>query len=164
MKKLAIALLFCVCPPLYSASNIIPLEKLMFYSIVADNAKEKLAHEYPEYTAWLSDTNALLLLNFITTTDKPVIIKFGADWCMPCKSLAPIVHEAAFECSNDVLIIDINIDDAPTIRQMFDIQTIPTLIYFKNGKQKDRTHSVSKATLLTKIKHLIDLKSPLFTP
>lgn len=159
MKKLTLAVLLASSAATYGASNVIPLDSLMLYSIIGENAKAQLAKQFPHYATWLSDSDVLLLLNFIATADKPVILKFSADWCSPCKRLAPIMHEAALECRNEVIIIEVNIDDAPAVRQMFAVDAVPTLIYFKNGLQVDRTNNVSKSTLLDKIKKLIDLKS-----
>lgn len=159
MKKLILAFLLASSAATYSASNVIPLDELMLYSIVGENAIAQLAKQYPQYATWLSNSDVLLLLNYIATADKPVILKFSADWCSPCKRLAPIVREAALECRNEVIVIEVNIDHAPAVRQMFAVDAVPTLIYFKNGIQVDRTNNVSKSTLLDKIKKLIDLKT-----
>ena len=160
MKKILLSMLVALTATSYTySSNIIPLEKLMFHSIVPENATQELGALFPEYADWLSNSEALLLLNFISSTDKTVIVKFSADWCGPCKRLVPIVHEAAQECIDDVIVIEVNIDEAPSLREMFDVQSIPTLIYFKDGRQVDRTHGVSKESLLQKIKNLVDTKS-----
>ncbi len=159
MKKIALAALLATSLNLYGSSNIIDIHKLMLYSIVEDTAVAQIEQAFPEYSDWLSDTDALLLLNYLTTCDKMIILKFSADWCMPCKRLAPIVRETAQECSNDIIVIEIDIDNAPTLRDMFSVSAVPTLIYFKNGRQVDRTHGVSKETLLDKIQKIIAVKS-----
>lgn len=165
MKKFAIAV--CLASSIvsaYGSSNIIPINQLMFHSIVPENAQEQLAKKYPTYANYLTDTDVLLLLNYIDTTDKAIIVKFSADWCGPCKRLAPIVHDAAQVYDSQVIVIEVNIDNYPAVRSMFDISVVPTLIYFKNGVEIDRTHSVSKQALLDKIEELITQKSDQPTP
>ncbi len=162
MKKLIFAVL--LIPALLAHAteknkNIIALEKLMFYTVVEDKAREQLGEHYPEYAAWLSDSDVLLLLNIIATTDKAVIVKFWAEWCEPCNRFAPVVQEVAEAYSGEVIIIEVNVDNAPSMRHIFEIDALPTLIYFKNGKQVDRTNSISKATLLNKIKALVTQES-----
>lgn len=159
MKNSLLAILLLTGSVTIASPNIVPLNQLMFYTIVENNALQILEDAYPEYAEWLSDTDVLLLLNAIHTAQKPVLVKFAADWCTPCNRLKPIVDEAAQEMGNAVLFIEINLDDYPVLREMFHIDVVPTLLYFKNGKLVDRTNSVSKATLLTKIQTLIDRKN-----
>lgn len=166
MKKIIFSLLLIIHfqyasgSALYPAtSNIIPLDKLMLYSIVSETTSQDLTKRFPEYANQLHIPEVLLLLNFINSIDATIILKFSADWCAPCKRLVPIVHEAAQEYPHEVIIIEINIDDAPELREMFNIQVVPTLIYFKNGLEVDRTNSIPKTTLLNKIKMLLDQKS-----
>ena len=66
-----------------------------------------------------------------------VIVDFYADWCGPCKMLAPILDEIAEE-SEDVLVGKINVDDSPLLAARFGIVSIPTLIVFENGEEKKK--------------------------
>ena len=70
---------------------------------------------------------------------KNVIIDFSADWCGPCKMFAPI-YEKASNSVNEVLWLKVNIEDynGANVREVFNFQSIPTLIYFKNGKEYKR--------------------------
>lgn len=73
----------------------------------------------------------------IIASDKPVLIDFYADWCGPCRMVAPIVHEIAEENDN-VVVGKINVDDEPELAQRFGVMSIPTLVVMKNGKEAAR--------------------------
>ncbi len=65
---------------------------------------------------------------------QPALVDFWADWCQPCKMLAPIVEELADEYKDKVLVGKVNVDDNPAIATKFGIRGIPTLLLFKDGK------------------------------
>ena len=69
----------------------------------------------------------------IKTSDKTVLIDFYADWCGPCKMVAPIVHEIAEE-NPQYKIVKVNVDEATDLAIQFGVQSIPTLIVMKDGK------------------------------
>ncbi|MCX6511608.1 MAG: thioredoxin [Actinobacteria bacterium] len=69
----------------------------------------------------------------LVASDKPVLVDFWADWCTPCKVIAPILEELADEQSEKLTIAKVNIDDATAIAGRFDVMSIPTLILFKDG-------------------------------
>lgn len=66
-----------------------------------------------------------------------VVVDFWADWCMPCRFLAPIVKDLAKELSGKVVFGKLNVDQNPLTPSRFGIMSIPTLIVFKNGKPVD---------------------------
>lgn len=70
----------------------------------------------------------------ITNTDKLVLVDFYATWCGPCKMLSPIISEIAREYSNGIKVCKVNVDENQDIAQKYDIMSIPTLIFFKNGE------------------------------
>ncbi|EAS49068.1 MAG: thioredoxin [Aurantimonas coralicida] len=69
-------------------------------------------------------------------SDKPVVVDFWAEWCGPCKMIAPSLEEISNEMDN-VRIAKVNIDENPDIAAQFGVRSIPTLMIFKNGEHAD---------------------------
>ncbi|MDM7944745.1 thioredoxin TrxA [Oceanibaculum nanhaiense] len=70
----------------------------------------------------------------VLNADKPVVVDFWAEWCGPCKMIAPILDELAGEMGGKVTIAKLNIDENPSTPQKYGVRGIPTLMLFKNGQ------------------------------
>lgn len=71
----------------------------------------------------------------ISAADKPVIVDFWAPWCTYCRRIAPAFDKIASQQEDKLVFAKIDIDDAPGIAEEYGVDTIPTLIIFKNGKE-----------------------------
>ena len=74
----------------------------------------------------------------IQNTEKPVLVDFFAEWCMPCKMFAPILEKVSEKIGDGAVITKINIDEAEAIAMEYGVMSIPTVILFKNGEEVQR--------------------------
>ncbi len=74
----------------------------------------------------------------IGSSEEPLVVDFWAEWCGPCKMIAPILEEIATEQHGKLRVAKLNVDDSPLIARRFDVMSIPTLIVFRDGKAAKR--------------------------
>lgn len=74
---------------------------------------------------------------------QPVIVDFWADWCMPCRILAPVLEEISDEFDGKANFCKLNIDDNNALAQEYNVAVIPTVVIFKDGKELDRMVGVN---------------------
>jgi thioredoxin 1 len=74
----------------------------------------------------------------VAGADKPVVVDFWAEWCGPCKMIAPILSEIAAEQGDNLTIAKLNVDENPDIAMRFNVMSIPTLLVFKDGEVHKR--------------------------
>ena len=94
-----------------------------------------------------------MTFNEMIQSDKPVLVDFFAEWCGPCKTLAPILKEVKQDIGEAVTIIKIDVDKSPQTANHYQVQGVPTLILFKNGQPLWRQSGVvPKAQLVAVLK------------
>lgn len=82
----------------------------------------------------IKELNAANFVSVIETKDKPVLIDFWADWCGPCRMMSGRLNELAEELKDNAVIAKVNVDDEDMLSQSYNVETIPTLLLFHNGK------------------------------
>ena len=85
------------------------------------------------------------------SSDQLVMVDFWASWCGPCRMLGPVIEELADQYDGKAIIGKANVDEQPELAARFGIQTIPTVIFFKNGQEIDRKIGVMPADAYTEI-------------
>ena len=87
----------------------------------------------------------------IAGTSAPILVDFYADWCGPCKIIAPIVDELAQAHAGAIVVLKVDSDQAPHLSQKYDVRGIPTLLVFRHGKETGRHVGITQRPHLEKL-------------
>lgn len=92
----------------------------------------------------------------VVKSDKPVVVDFWAEWCGPCRMIAPIIEDLAKEYDGKAVITKCDVDNSPQVAAKFGIRNIPTVLFFKGGQIVDKQiGAVPKSNFVTKLNALL---------
>jgi thioredoxin 1 len=103
-------------------------------------------------SANVSSVGALDFESEVVKSDKLVLVDFWAEWCGPCKMIAPLLDEVARENPDKVKIVKVNVDQEPQLAQQYGIVSIPTLLFIKGGEVREQVvGTTAKKILVEKV-------------
>ena len=92
----------------------------------------------------------------VGASELPIVVDFWAEWCGPCRMVAPVLEQIASEHAGKVRVAKVNVDDSPSIARRYDIMSIPTLMVFTDGVAKKRiVGAKGKAQLVSELEEFL---------
>ena len=102
------------------------------------------------------EVNDVNFEELVMKSDKPVLVDFWAEWCGPCRMVAPIMEEISHEYEGKALVVKCDVDSSPEVAAKYSIRNIPTVLFFKDGKIADKqVGAVPKNNFVAKLNALI---------
>jgi thioredoxin 1 len=102
------------------------------------------------------EVNDMNFDDLVIKSDKPVLVDFWAEWCGPCRMVAPIMEEISHEYEGKATVVKCDVDSSPNVAARYSIRNIPTILFFKDGKIADKqVGAVPKNNFVTKLNALI---------
>ena len=96
----------------------------------------------------------------VIESSQPVLVDFWAEWCGPCKMIAPAIEELAADFDGKAKVVKVNVDEHPKLAQEYGVRSIPTLLFFRDGKVSEQlVGAAQKDTLAEKLNSLIAVVS-----
>ena len=103
----------------------------------------------------ISDVTDATFEEEVIKSDRPVLVDFWAEWCAPCRMLAPVVQEIAEEFGDRIRVYKLDLDTNPQTPARYNVRAVPTLLFFRNGEVADQlVGAVPKARIVEKLEQL----------